>query len=456
MASLDKITEYTSLICRQIRWKKAHVRVSREIEHHIMDQRDIYLSLGMGEEEATKRAIAETGDPVVLGDQFDQTYRPKPQWMMFASILALLFISFTIQFLLFQSPDFFRLGLKWFFYTGLGILLMLTAYFADFTFIGNHPRIVYFSILLASLVFLILSPRLNGKSFYTQNITLLFSLAFSAVVYAMKNKGYLGIIFCQAAFLPPAFIAQSVPTTLGLLIFSMISMTLLCVANNRDWFGIKKSHGFWLIGLFITAVPALGVAFIFNKPYQWARIAALLNPSKHLQEGGYLAAQVRKMLSTAQMIGKGSMSSEFTTNTISSSLSFQSDFLLTAVINELGWLPFIFIVFIMLFFIINGFKLCLKQKSGLGLFISLTVMMTFTLQTISYISNNLGFISIASLTLPLVSYGNTAMIVNMMMIGTMLGIFRTGHMTEDRKNQGAYTKFFTWEDGKLTINFYTR
>ncbi|MCL2425259.1 MAG: hypothetical protein FWD05_02865 [Oscillospiraceae bacterium] len=40
MHSLDRINEYVNTLCQQIRWKKAHLRVSDEMTNHIIDGRD--------------------------------------------------------------------------------------------------------------------------------------------------------------------------------------------------------------------------------------------------------------------------------------------------------------------------------------------------------------------------------------------------------------------------------
>ena len=72
----SKITEYLEVVCRQIRWKKAQTSVLEEIENHIIDQKNALISDGFSEEEATDKAIAEMGDPIVVGEQLDRVHRP--------------------------------------------------------------------------------------------------------------------------------------------------------------------------------------------------------------------------------------------------------------------------------------------------------------------------------------------------------------------------------------------
>jgi cell division protein FtsW (lipid II flippase) len=119
----------------------------------------------------------------------------------------------------------------------------------------------------------------------------------------------------------------------------------------------------------------------------------------------------------------------------------------------LGWIAFLGIIIALLFFIVKGFSLCFKQKSSLGLFVSLSIMITFTIQMLIYVVFNLGFQLISPLSLPLISYGNTATVINLGLIGLMLSVFRTGDMVKGEGGPCKNNKLFSWNNGKLTIDF---
>jgi hypothetical protein len=57
-------------------------------------------------------------------------------------------------------------------------------------------------------------------------------------------------------------------------------------------------------------------------------------------------------------------------------------------------------------------------------------------------------------SLPLVSYGNMATVVNMALIGVMLSAFRTGALVKDGAPglRTAARRLF-WKNGELTISF---
>ncbi len=430
MESFDKIAAFTNTVCEQIRWKKAHSPIEEELKNHILDQRDFYMKQGLTEDEATIKAIEETGDPVMLGAQFDRTHRPKPQWTMLGGTLVLLLISFTVRLFFFNEENASDMLIKWLFYTVLGTALLFTAYFSDFTLIGRFPKTVYFSVMVLSAVVLYFSPTLNGRSYYTTYLTLLFPLAFAAIVFSMGKKGYKGLIVCQAAFILPAFIAALIPSMSGLLLYSIASLTLLVIALLKNWFHIRRLYGFLM--LFAPLLPLFFVFALNMNPYQLQRLLIVINPSLDLEGSGYWAIITRELLAGAGWLGDGSGANLSSFGLTPNSMFLQSDLLLTVLIALSGWISFAVILSVFLFFMIKGIRLCLKQKSGLGLLVSLSVMMTFALQVISYVIYNLGFQFTSPLSLPLLSQGNTAMLLNMFLIGILLSVFRTGSVVSDK------------------------
>ncbi|MDR3601654.1 MAG: permease prefix domain 1-containing protein [Desulfosporosinus sp.] len=77
MEQSSKITEYLEAVRQQIRWKKAQSPVLEEIKNHIIDQKNAFVIDGLNEKEATDKAIAEMGDPIVVGEQLDRAHRPR-------------------------------------------------------------------------------------------------------------------------------------------------------------------------------------------------------------------------------------------------------------------------------------------------------------------------------------------------------------------------------------------
>jgi cell division protein FtsW (lipid II flippase) len=449
------------LVCEQIRWKKAHFRIAEEIENHITDQRDSFMAQGLDEEAATDRAIAHTGDAITIGAQLDRTHRPRLQWDMLAVTAVLLALGLLVRLFIFNGEDKVGFMSVQLFFISIGIVGMLIAYFVDFSLLGKYPKAIHFSITAFFIAFLFLSPMIDGRLYYIQYITLLFPLAFVLVILATRNQRYTGIILCGLAFAFQAFIALiiSLPSSLfGFLHFTIVDMALLSIALWKNWFGVKRSYGFLLTLAQIVLTLYAFIVSMITPPWRnlfAERLAIAFNPSLDLPGLGYLSVMTRELLSGAKLFGPGNIPEEYIYLLTGPRTIFYTDSLLTALISLVGWIAFIVVAGVILFFIFRGFRLCFQQKSSLGFFVSLSIMMTFSIQVISYVVFNLGFQLTSPMSLPLISYGNTATVINLALIGFLLSVFRTGDVVTDEKSPAAAirNKFITLEDGKLTIYF---
>lgn len=162
MQPSDEIRKYSNVVCEQIRWEKAHTVVAVEIESHILDQRDAYLSNGENETTATQKAIQEMGDAVSVGLALDKTHKPKPQWAMIALTTLLLVIGTIANSLI----SVYQYSLKDFtvipFVIAFGLFIL--CYFGDFTLLGKHPSLIYCIFTIISLLGLLLGGQVNGAS----------------------------------------------------------------------------------------------------------------------------------------------------------------------------------------------------------------------------------------------------------------------------------------------------
>lgn len=122
----------------------------REIQEHLEDKTEYYMSRGMKQEEAKRRALEETGSPDFIGKQIDWYCPPKVEWK--AGLFVILFSSLTFVavhvFKIYEAklPDLFY---QW---TGIilfliGIAISVFEIYMDFGFIYSVAGIVNGSAL---------------------------------------------------------------------------------------------------------------------------------------------------------------------------------------------------------------------------------------------------------------------------------------------------------------------
>lgn len=456
MPPLDEIKNYSATVCEQIRWKKAHSGIAQEIEDHLCDQRDYYRSQGEEEEAATQKAILQMGDAVRVGMALDKTHKPKPQWALILLTIGLMLIGAGVGY----WSDGSELSMKSFSMVPyiIAILIFFTAYFLDFTALAKYPRFCYFFTLLISIIGLILSTEVNGRPwiFFARfgvslsYLALIFPLAYSLLIYAMRDKGSRGLLLCAIGYMPYVTILLAASSAAGFVLYTFSALTLLLTAISKGWFGNSKRKGM-LIVLIPTALAAVSMIIIFLlQPYQFERIRVLLDPASY--PNGYQMVLIRDMISGAVFAGRGSVPQQYGSNVLSMSW-FDTDLVLTALTHTYGWVAFFGITLLFTIFSVIGFRYVSRQRSVLGLMVSRSILLIFITQTVLYILSNLGYGLLTGFTLPLVSYGKAALFINAGLIGFMLSVFRTGDAVRDGYHpQTTSSPFVTYEKGKLIIN----
>ncbi|MGC7872761.1 permease prefix domain 1-containing protein [Desulfosporosinus sp. SYSU MS00001] len=222
MQQTSIIAEYLEIVRQQIRWKKIQSSLLEEINNHIDDQISAFINDGLDEEEATKKAIADMGNPVVVGKRLDHTHRPN------------------------------LVGI------GLGLIIILSVLgSAD---MGNSLlRIIGFGDQIVLGIFV---PRLAELVYLIGMFVIESSFAF---IYASTNVSK-AVIYCQGFIVTAVYLSE---------VFPRIRFVLLLVAVNIICFlvlyRITRSIKFGLVwtvtsfsGLFIFVLGTQFNCYMYN------------------------------------------------------------------------------------------------------------------------------------------------------------------------------------------------
>lgn len=368
MQQPGKIAEYLEAVRQQIRWKRAQPSVLEEINNHIADQRNAFLREGLNEEEATNKALAEMGDPIVVGEQLDRAHRPRPDWPLLVTTVGMLLLGIAIQILI--GPKHISNGAEMFqkqiVCAGIATLVMMAAYFTDFTILGKFPKAGFFGLcVIMGADYLI--TRVHISSIYAINLLLLFPAVYAGFVYKMRNKGYGGFMLCGVMLIIPAYLSLLDPRWINETIFLVLSisgLTILTAAVTKGWFKVRKI--FAMLMMYTSAAVILPALFLLmsDEGYVARKIQPMSNPAIDPTGYGYIGTVVQQSLFHSQFIGEGSPISNFEVSTAAQFLSAtaNTDFLLTYLIYRFGWIMLIGTVVIFSLFIIRAAILCRKQK----------------------------------------------------------------------------------------------
>ena len=415
----ERFTEYCRQVSEQIRWRRMRGIVARELEQHLCDQQDAYIEQGHEADEAAQMAVEQMGDARMVGEALDRAHRPQTPWLPMVLILLLLAAGLTLQSLM--QPH--ELPLV---HYGIAAILFLLGYFTDVTWLGRHAGKVYGLALAGTLLAVFCAFRSNIADgiavlpllqFYIMlgNLSLIFPVVYGLLIYRMRNSGVGGIILCGLAYLPFAVILIVVPSFIGYLIYTIAALVLLCTAIWQGWFQVRRSRGMAMVLIPTLVCVGRALAYIAASP----RFQATLNPWLDPDGYGYLNGRLRELLSQSVFWGRG-------TGDISLIPNLETDHALIFGIHSFGWGAFLALMLLVVGLCIYCVCRGLRQHSMLGKLVVLAVSTTFALQVLSYGLSNLGYNLFGAISFPFVSYGGTALVLNALLMGCMLSVFRAG------------------------------
>lgn len=459
MESVEKIKEFKEEVCKQIRWKRVHEPVARELEAHMTDQIDNYLRQGDSEETAVYKTILDMGDPVDVGTQLDRIHRPKSQISMIIFTISMLLIGLVIQIFLVHDNAYPVNLPKQIMAAVLGIGIMFLAYYGDFTLLGRYSKVLLIATVTISVGMLMVAPEINGRPYFFIStlftfslscISLVLPLTLTGIIFATRKYGYIGLFLLNLVILGLTFLTYKTSSIGNAAFFFATAIILTCTAIYKGWYPVNKKMGYIIEVL--TSIAAVVVVFLQYSYYIINHLQIVMNPGMDAYGKGYFGVMIRELLHNARFVGKGVIPEVYSHSSFPLP-SIHSDYLLTYFIVNWGWLFFCVLFVVFAVFLIRGFQLTFKQKSLLGFLVSLAVMLTLTFETCNYIAWNLGFMLVSPITLPLISYGNAALCIHLFLIGIMLSVFRSDFIVSDNRLHNPKGNLIKWEDRCLTIDF---
>ncbi len=167
------------------------------------------------------------------------------------------------------------------------------------------------------------------------------------------------------------------------------------------------------------ALFALGFLLIKTSPYRAQRLATFLDPNQSTQNYSYHVKQILIALGSGGLMGVG----------IGNSLQKYAylpenttDSIFAIVGEEVGFLGSVFIILLFLFLIWKGFKIALSARDNFGKLLAGGITTYLAAQVIINLSAQTALIPLTGVPLPFISYGGSALIVNLSSIGILLNI----------------------------------
>ena len=312
----------------------------------------------------------------------------------------------------------------------LGIVAMVFAGNIDYEKLKKfNILLVVLSVILLVLVFV---PNIGVENYGAKRwigfggITLQpseiakFSLILFSASYVSNNPdktrkfiGVLpiimfGIIICGLIIIEPN---MSITVCVCLLMLTMLFAA-----------GMRIKHFIYMLAPAIV----LGIVLIISEPYRLNRLEAFINPWSSPKGEGYQLLQSLYGLGSGGWFGVGL----FNSRQKFAFLPFaESDFILSVIGEEIGFIGLLLFFFLLFFIVYRGFKIAKNAKNVFGFMLAVGISMIFGIQVLINALVVSGSIPPTGLPLPLVSSGNTSIIIFMAEFGVLFNISKTSSLT---------------------------
>jgi len=162
---------------------------------------------------------------------------------------------------------------------------------------------------------------------------------------------------------------------------------------------------------------------IFSVPYSRMRILAFLNPWLDPKGTGFQIIQSQVALGSGGIFGVGLGHSKQKLFYLPAA---HTDFIFSIIGEELGLLGTLGVIVLFMIFIQQGLKIIRYATDKFGYFLALGLILMISLKAIINIGVSCGLLPTKGLPLPFISYGGSSFIFDMVSVGILINIARSG------------------------------
>ncbi|MEX2053644.1 MAG: putative peptidoglycan glycosyltransferase FtsW [Patescibacteria group bacterium] len=179
--------------------------------------------------------------------------------------------------------------------------------------------------------------------------------------------------------------------------------------------------GFRQVLLALLILGGGGLALALQSSTFLERWETYLNPESDPQGAGYQIRQVQITLGSGGLWGLGIGMSRQKYGYIP---DIQTDAIFAVVGEEFGFLGAALVVAVFAFMIYRGFRIAERAPDELGRVLAAGVTAWLAVQTVLNLGAMVGLLPLTGITLPLISYGGSSILMSLLSIGILLNISR--------------------------------
>lgn len=306
---------------------------------------------------------------------------------------------------------------SWFGFAGLGFqpseLANITTVMAMSVFLSRKNIdinsfkniLIALAIGLIPVVFILLEPNLGSTFIY-----------FAIIIALLYWRGI--SLFGLFVVLSPGIVAIASLFGFSYFIIFLALVLISLILFKQDLFFSGSIFAINIAAGFFTE-------YVFKalKPHQQLRILSFINPSSDPLGAGYNAIQAKIGIGSGGLLGKGFLSGSQT------QLQFipeqWTDFIFCVIGEEFGFIGSVITIILFFYMFYRIFKLASFAKDEFSSLLLIGILTVLFMHFLINVGMVVGILPVIGLPLPFVSYGGSALVVNLIMLGIVANIYRT-------------------------------
>jgi cell division protein FtsW len=186
------------------------------------------------------------------------------------------------------------------------------------------------------------------------------------------------------------------------------------------------------IVLAILASAPVAYHLVVGTPWRMQRILAYFNPEAYANGEAYQFLQARLALGSGGLTGTGLGDGH---QTLGYMPEAHNDFILAPIGEEMGFIGVALVLVLFAILVWRGVRAALGARDVFGGYLAFGITLLFGVQVLFNVGVVLGVLPNKGITLPLVSYGGSSLIVTMFLVGLLFNVGRRPerHGREERE-----------------------
>ncbi len=222
--------------------------------------------------------------------------------------------------------------------------------------------------------------------------------------------------------------------TIGFVPHLVVCGVMMCLLLLQPDLGSSVVLGCTTLGMLFMAgtrvsyimLAVLGAApvayhLVVGTPWRMQRFLAYFNPEAFANGEAYQFLQARLAIGSGGLTGAGLGDGR---QTLGYMPMAHNDFIIAPIGEELGWFGIALVLGLFALLVWRGIRAALGAREVFGGYLAFGITLLFGVQALFNVGVVLGIVPNKGITLPLVSYGGSSLVITMFLVGLLLNVGR--------------------------------